>query len=195
MFEIELKAHLQDRNSLLKLLPSFATFAGSVRRDDTYYNFFTPENKKIAARIRIETPVEAPGISLPNPVKPAILLTYKRKEIKTDSSGTSIEINDEKECSLSDRETLEALLLDTGYKFSHSKTKSVIDFKYKDATIEVVNIEKLGDFVEIEILSPSNDDETVKKYQEELKSILAKCNIDSSQIEERYYSDMLRELQ
>lgn len=194
MYEIELKAHLLDRAALLKLLPSFAQFAGSVRRDDTYYNFFTPENKKIAARIRIETPVAAPGINLPNPVKPAVLLTYKRKELKTDASGASIEVNDEKECELSDRETLETLLLDTGFKFSHSKTKTVIDFKYQDATIEVVNIEKLGDFIEIEILSPSNDDSTVKKYQDELKAILAKCQIEQEQIEERYYSDMLKNL-
>jgi len=194
MYEIELKAHVYDRKGLIRDVSSFARYAGTVCREDTYYKFQKQDGQKISARIRNESPVSTGEIALPNPVQPAVLLTYKRKEIKTDVHGASIEVNDEKECALSDRTALEALLTDTGYKFSHSKIKTVIDFKYLEATIEIVTIEKLGDFVEIEIISEKNDAETVKKYQKSLRDILRKCNIPESQIEERYYSDMLRDL-
>lgn len=194
MYEIELKAHISDRRSLIRDVSSFARYKGTVRREDTYYKFVKPDGKSISARIRIETPASTGEIALPNPFQSAILLTYKRKELKTDVSGASIEVNDEKECSLSDRTALEALLTDTGFKFSHSKVKTVIDFKYLDATIEIVTIEKLGDFVEIEIISEKNDEETIKKHQKTLRDILRKCNVSEDQIEERYYSDMLKEL-
>lgn len=194
MYEIELKAHVQDRKSLLKTLSGFAEYSGTVRREDTYYAI-EASGRKISARIRQESKADTGEIELENPVQPKILLTYKRKELKTGNKGVRTEVNDEKECSLSSQEALECLLLDTGYRISHTKVKTVIDFKFENATIEVCTVEKLGDFIEIEILSPSDDAETVAGFQQQLRAILARCGISESEIEERYYSDMLRELE
>ena len=37
MYEIELKAHVLDRKSVIQNLEKFATFSGAVEKDDTYY--------------------------------------------------------------------------------------------------------------------------------------------------------------
>ena len=51
----------------------------------------------------------------------------------------------------------------------------------------------LGDFIEIEILSASNEKETVATIHKQLCDILALCDIPQSQIEPRFYTDMLKE--
>jgi len=63
------------------------------------------------------------------------------------------------------------------------------------ANIEVCNVPPLGDFIEIEILSKTKDEKTVKNIQKELISILQRCKISESDIESKYYSEMLREAQ
>ena len=62
------------------------------------------------------------------------------------------------------------------------------------ATLELCKVEKLGDFIEIEILSVTNNAETTEKIQSELKRLLSRCGIPEKDIESRYYSEMLNAL-
>ncbi len=182
MYEIELKAHVDDRDATIAKINTFATFCGKVEKSDTYYKLLQHDHK-ISTRIRSEKSNSGTKI----------LLTYKRKEVRTDASGTKVEVNDEKECEISAAEPLEALLSDIGFTLSLKKEKSVLGWIYKDAHLELCTVPPLGDFLEIEIISPANDSQTLETCQQELQDILAKSGITKDKIEERYYSDMLRQ--
>ncbi|MBQ6781321.1 MAG: class IV adenylate cyclase [Treponema sp.] len=185
MYEIELKAHVDDRTAVISALNGFAVYEGAVQKADTYYAL-KKDGKKISARIRVESS-ERDGTK--------ILLTYKRKELRVDEKGTSTEVNDEKECSLSSVDAVFALLQDIGFKVSLKKNKSVMSWRYDGALFELCEVPPLGDFLEIEILSSTNDSKTVKSYQKKLQELLDKTGIPHKNIENRYYSEMLRTFQ
>lgn len=197
MTEIELKAHVDDRNALIQKLTSFATYKGAVTRDDTYYTR-SKEKGSIKIRIRRETrTVES------NAIETTWLVTYKRKEMRTDNTtGTSIEVNDEKESEISSPEALVAFLIDTGYFVDLQKHKEVQDWSFPlstahdhlTATFELCTVPPLGDFLEIEVLSPLSDEKTVASIHQELESLLEKSGIPKDRIENRYYSELLKDL-
>lgn len=201
MTEIELKAHVYDREKLIAMLNSFAEYQKTVTKNDTYFHLQKTDGKKneeankknyISARIRIQTEKTKSGIKTLN------FLTYKRKENKTDENGISIEVNDEKESEISSTEAIEALFADAGFVPALKKKKEVMIFSAETecgkATLELCNVEKLGDFIEIEILSGTNNAETTEKIQSELKRLLSRCEIPEKDIESRYYSEMLNAL-
>lgn len=196
MIEIELKAHVKDRESLISKLKEFSTFQQKVTRKDTYYHLpvegRTINGKDyISARIRKEYKETESGQLLTS------YLTYKKKETKVDTSEVAIEVNDEKETVLSDPLAMETLFADIGFKPGLYKEKTVEDYvtetRFGTATLELCQVAGLGDFLEIEILSETQDEETVLQIQKELKALLEKSGIPESQIEKRYYSELLKE--
>ncbi len=186
MTEIELKAHVYNKESLLNTLKTFATFEQKIYKSDVYY-----KNDKISVRIRNQ-------ISQKNDKKEEkSFFTYKKKEvIKSADTDFSTEVNDEKETELSDPSALEIFLTDAGFVPFAKKQKDVSAFslntQYGKAHIELCNVEPLGDFIEIEILSKESDSATIQNVQQELKNILKKCNISEDCIENRYYNDMIK---
>lgn len=191
MNEIEIKAHVYQKEELIKKLNSFAEFKQEVSRDDTYYE--SPANPKVKIRIRKEKRGK----------EEHSILTYKRKEIRGASSGTSTELNEELETELLSAEPLEQFFLDAGLRVSLKKHKDVMDWEVRlpasikntqlKATLELCNVPPLGNFLEIEILSPSEKDEDIKKIQQILFELLEKCGIEKSCIEEKYYSELLEQ--
>ena len=188
MYEIELKAHVTDREKTIAKLNAFATYCGMVQKSDTYYK----NAAKISARIRTETEMLNDADTSGQQGKQRVFLTYKRKELRLDANGAAIEVNDEKECELSDGTALESLLTDSGFAVSIKKEKTVMGWVCGSAHLELCTVPPLGDFLEIEILSSANDSATVEKCQSELKTLLHKAGIPNENIERRYYSDMLR---
>lgn len=194
MTEIELKAHVFDRGKLIENLNSFAKYEKTVTKDDTYFHLEKKSAGKnyISARIRKQTEKTENGTKTTN------FLTYKKKELKSDSKGIFIEVNDEKETEISDTEAVEILFKDIGFVPALKKHKEVMIFsaqtEYGKATLELCNVQRLGDFIEIEILSGKNDAQTVEKLQGALKKLLSECKIPEKDIEKRYYSEMLKEL-
>ena len=193
MNEIEIKAHVYKKDELIKKLNSFAEFKHEVLRDDIYYE--SPLNPKIKIRIRKEKCGK----------ETRFILTYKRKEIKSASENSSTELNEELETELLSSEPLEQFFCDAGLKVALKKHKEVMDWELKlptsigniqlKATLELCNVPPLGDFLEIEILSPSKKDEDVKKVQQILFELLEKCGIEKSCIEEKYYSELLSQIE
>lgn len=192
MYEIELKAHTYNRKETIKILNTFANYVGFFQKEDSYYKLQKQNsNDFISVRIRKELSKQEQNIS------EKIYLTYKQKELKNTSDGTKIEVNNEKECELSNSETVISILLDTGFYEYLSKSKTVEKFTYQTpfgiATIEICTIPPIGDFIEIEILNDSNNESNVDNIKKEILSILEKCNIPQSQIEEKFYSQLLKE--
>ena len=184
MFEVELKAHVDDRDFVVNALNSFATYDVAVQKDDFYWGTVSG-GTKIQARIRRETE----SGSGENP-KSKLYFTYKQKELRQTSAGTQIEVNDEK-----DSLPVEEFFKDLGLKILLEKHKSVVGWHFDDAHIELCSVPPLGDFLEIEILSESDDEENVRSCKEKILSLFRRCGIGEEKIENRYYSDLLRQVE
>ncbi len=183
MNEIELKARVKDPSHVESMLNSFAEFKASVIREDLYF-----ANDKINSRkIRIRKETSDSGTRW--------LLTYKKKENVTGQNGISTEVNNEMETTIEDPAVLEQYFLDSGFHVAVKKRKEVRDWAYENATIELCNVPPLGWFLEIEILSESDKPDVVAQAQDKLHEILMKSGLSDSDIENRYYSDLLKEAQ
>lgn len=196
MYEIEIKAHVDDCESVRKKLGAFATFDSKTEKRDTYYRFFFGSGKNldrknyVSARIRAENITEKDGCH-----RKEILLTYKKKETRQGADGKETEVNEENECTLSDAAPLEKLLLDTGFEVYLKKEKFAESWyaatSAGEAHIELCEVPPLGYFLEIEIIAQQNDSDTVEAARAELYSLIEKCGIDKSAVEHRYYSELL----
>ena len=59
---------------------------------------------------------------------------------------------------------------------------------------ELCTVPPLGDFLEIEVVKEVQDEQTVQKITKLQEQLLSDCNIPLSQIEPKYYSQMLKEI-
>lgn len=176
MYEIELKAHLEHPEETEKAVQKFAHFAGETDKMDTYWKHAI---SGIQFRIRTETGRQD-------------CVTYKHKEVRENN----FECNIENEFFIDNRLAFEKLMQDSGYEIAYTKRKTTKTYKIPqrdNLTIEISFLEHLGFFIEIEILSETNNQETVQKFHAELISILEQCSVSQSAIETRYYSEMLKE--
>lgn len=193
MFEIELKAHFYNKEKLIENLEKFAKHIKDVEKNDTYYHLpIENKDKHITVRIRKETQ------TIDKKKNTIFYLTYKKKEQRISQEGLESEMNDENESIISDTKTIEILFKDIGFFPFLCKQKIVNVYQttteFGNATIELCNIPKLGDFIEIEILSDNNNKMIVDSIQKKLHDILKRCEIPESQIENKYYSELLSEI-
>jgi len=178
MTEIELKAHIDNPDSIeaaLMALPGTRK-TGQTVKNDVYLGL---AGSPVRVRLRDENGTHT--------------LTYKRKEVRSD-----IEVNDEKETEVSNREAVHTLLADIGFEPFLNKTKQTRSFSVPygtDTTVtaEISLVEPLGWFLELEILLECTDPDeaSVSKARETLLAVLASCGVEQSAIENRYYSEML----
>ena len=197
MYEIELKAWVDDVPATENKINEFAKYIGLTEKHDTYWR---KKNSEIGIRIRQETG------------KP-IIATWKEKNLK----DGSVEINTEREFVIGSTEftnetipndknaetfknaldTFESFLQTSDFEISLQKYKSTKTWHYQTEefnliTIEISYVEFLGYFIEIEILSEKNDDETISIAQNCLHQTLQKCEISKDRIETRYYWQLLK---
>ena len=197
MYEIELKAWVDDIPATENKINEFAKYIGLTEKRDT---FWLKKNTKIGIRIRQETG------------KP-IIANWKQKslrqnefEVNTEQEfiiGSTDFINDtipnkKNEASLkSALSNFEDFLKTSDFEINLQTYKSTKTWQHKTEegdliTIEISYVESLGYFIEIEILSEKNDNETVTKAQKELHETLQKCGISKDKIETRYYWQLLK---
>ena len=145
---------------------------------------------RITCRIRHETHTDPRGGTVTTDY-----LTYKSKERRTGSDGSAYEVNQEHETTLSDPGALQKLLLDSGWTLAYTKTKDVTEWKYDTpygtAHLELCNVPPLGDFLEIEIVTENCNNEKV--INDTLKELILKAGLSLSDIEKKYYSELLKE--
>ena len=192
-FEIELKAHVYNRKEVIEKLNSVAQYLGHTYKKDTYYHL--PQNITVRLRNQIEdTFMQNQTVSKTNNY-----FTYKKKETKVCENGTEIEVNIENETLVENPAALEQLFFDLGGKIAYTKEKDVEHWNYttQNETLhaELCTVPPLGDFLEIEIIKEVQDEQTVQKITKLQEQLLSDCNIPLSQIEPKYYSQMLKEIQ
>lgn len=193
MKEIELKAHVLEREKTRRNIEAFAHLQCALVKEDVYYEMLGKEGVRL--RIRRE---EQEG-------KATYLATYKKNETFFTGERGQTEVNEEIECTLSSPDAIEAFLYDTGFTAVLKKRKETLSWKKETdlviagerlfATLELCCVPPLGDFIEIEILSPSDDEASVEAIQEELLRLLERCGVGRECIERQYYSDLLLQKQ
>lgn len=185
MTEIELKARVKSPAETEAKLRKFCTFQGETVKKDEYWR--NPAGKTL--RLRIETGKEP-------------LVTWKIKSI-----NNGVETNDEREFHVSSAGLFSELLRETGFlpvlkKEKRTKTFSVScpspglrggphQDKTFQASMELSDVTGLGFFLEIEIVLDNPDGETEKEAGAALRELLAQAGVPESEIEERYYSELL----
>jgi adenylate cyclase class 2 len=190
-YEIELKAHVEDREAVKKRLSGLGVWGGSYRKDDCYWKSASggalPDS---GLRVRRETRKLPDGDTAASCV-----VTFKTKEQRDGMAG--IEINEENEFTVSDGETFSALLSRLGLHKDYHKHKTgevwIVDGGITAELAEVGDDrQSLGVFLELEIIADGGDPATVKSARARLLKLLVRCGLGEDRIESRYYAEMLR---
>lgn len=174
MLEIELKARVRDPAAVEKQVATFATRLRGFEKSDSYWHGpdwrFARGTKGF--RIRSDD-----GRSVVN--------------FKTKRTDSGIEINRETEFEVSDREAFLALVQRIGCEPFYEKQKSGTAWQYGDYLIELVFVNGLGHYIEIERLLEVEDPAAIALAQGELKRILKQAGVAETDIEARGYSELL----
>jgi len=196
-FEIELKARLLDYAPVKERLSDLGDYCRSYTKSDTYWLqnkhcLPVPDRQfpSSGVRVRRESSLDAEAVA------EIVLITYKTKEI---SGG--IEVNDEREFTVSNGAVFEELLERLGLYPDIRKEKQGWAWNIPSQAdgqspvlAELSLVAGLGWFLELEIIADNNDKQTVEESRKRLMTLLEKLEIPAEQIESKPYTMMLREL-
>lgn len=178
MIEVELKAHVRDRAAVEAAVASFARLEGAVDKRDAYWHGPDWRLNRGTRGFRLRSEREG------------TVVTFKTKR-----SEGGIEINRESEFEVSDPGVFAEFALRLGCERFYEKRKRGRVYKAGDgaggATIEIVEVEGLGCFIEIEVLLEDEDPARVALAQGEIRSLLARSGVGEADIESRFYSELL----
>jgi adenylate cyclase class 2 len=174
MLEVELKARLHKPAEVEKRVAGFATRLRGFEKFDSYWH--GPDWRFVRGtkgfRVRTDDGKH--------------VVNFKNK--RTDAG---IEINQETEFEVSDRSAFLALVQRIGCEPFFEKHKSGSAWRYQSSLIELVKVDGLGHFIEIEFMLEQEDPAAIALAQGELKRILSLAGVAESDIEARGYSELL----
>ena len=180
--EIEIKAHVGDSEALRILLSGKAEYSHAFEKEDAYW--FDGETSGLQAlklRVRKEKRRPPDGVE-----ESRCLATYKSKEV-----NDGFEVNDELEFEVNPVEEFEQFLHKAGLKPGANKRKRGWAFSKAEITAELVEVEGLGWFIEVEILTDKAGGGNVAEEKEKLLAFLDSLGIERQAVEKRFYLDML----
>jgi adenylate cyclase class 2 len=186
-FEIEVKACVEDHLALKERISLLAPPTLSFEKDDCYW--MAGEDRKGAlrsgVRIRRESLVRPSGEG-----EEKTLVTYKIKEVRE-----KIEINDEREFTVSGAAEFEELLRRLGLESGTRKHKQGWAWVLGSVYAELCEVSgprrSLGWFLELEILAEDAAAPVLAAARRELLALLERLGIPEDRIEARYYSELL----
>jgi adenylate cyclase class 2 len=190
--EIELKIRVEDPHALNERLSLLAPLpALSFEKDDCYWTAVPGGGsggdgpKRPVVRLRKER-IARPG----GETEEKALVTHKIKEVRE-----GMEINDEREFTVSDPAVFEGLLQGLGLEPGMRKHKRGWAWTVGGIHAELCEVSglkrSLGWFLEIEILAESAGEPVVADARKKLLDFLEKIDMPLDRIEERYYSELL----
>jgi adenylate cyclase, class 2 len=169
--EIEIKAWVDDPGEVEENLRSLYGDPIPVHKEDIYYTADDKFPQLNTLRLR-----RSGG---------KWIFTYKDKSIE---NGT--EINREHETLVESFEVMDEFLKRVGCRYYLEKKKRGLLFSSGGLTIELVEIEGLGTFLEVEKVVPEGE-VAVESVRAELLAVFDRAGVPRKKIEARYYSDML----
>ena len=189
--EIELKARVLDSEALKVLLHEKAEYSCAFEKEDCYW-FDTSGLALPRLRLRREKRVFPDGSD-----ESAIFVTYKNKELRG-----GIEVNDEHEFAVNPGPEFEDFLSKIGFTPGISKRKRGWAFTHDGINAELAEVEGLGWFVELEIvtagrhagdINTGDREKAVTAAGKKLLDFLDCLGIERKAIESRFYTEMLKE--
>ena len=181
--EIELKAHVKNNEELRRLLSEKAVFLHSFEKEDNYWFGENTSLPSSGLRIRREKRRFEDGRE-----EIANLATFKTKEVRN-----AIEINDEREFAVDPVTEFEEFLRRLGMRAERYKKKKGWAFSKDGINAELVEVQGLGCFIELEIIADNNREETFAGARKKLMDFLVELGIDAEAIESRFYTEMLKD--
>ena len=178
MTEIELKAWIDDPESISRVLDGFARPEGAYDKLDEYWRP-AADPDRLGSGVRLRSAAGGANNAVVN---------FKRKEVRG-----AIEVNDEREFAVSDAAVCRELFERLGLEPWIRKRKTGRAWTWEGITAEISRVEGLGDFVELEILADGDAPETVAAARARLLALLARLGVPESALEPRYYTAMLSE--
>lgn len=177
MFEIEIKARINNRVEIKAELEKRTTHIGSFIKKDIYYKNELEESSEKIFRLRCEE------TSWHN--KPIYRVTLKEKQTKKEC-----EINREIEFSVDNPSQFEEFTLALGYKEFIRKEKQGELYKKGTINYELNLLVGLRDYLELETLTPdtTHHDEIQNRLIAEIKNL----GIPAEQIKPEYYINLLK---
>lgn len=181
MIEVELKAHLRDRAATQAAVAAFARPIGGVDKRDSYWHGPDWRRNGDTRGFRIRSELGSTTV------------TFKDKRPEG-----GIEINREREFEVLDAEAFVEFAQRLGCEPFFEKRKRGLAYKASaspgaedEATIEIVEVAGLGDFIEIEVLLDDEDPRRLALAQGEIRALLARALVAEGDIEPRFYSELL----
>ncbi|MDR2418283.1 MAG: CYTH domain-containing protein [Treponema sp.] len=193
--EIEVKAWVDAPESLRQRIDAIAHFTGMFDKLDAYWFPATgaPATALPVSGVRVRRELVGDGEDIRNGVQ-TTRITYKVKEVRD-----SIEVNHEREFTVSAGAVFEELLTVLGLTPVKRKHKIGWAWVYGNGTlavedgitVELALVERLGYFIELEILANNDAPNTVAMAKERLLALLDLLGIARNRIESRYYTELL----
>ncbi|MCX7025490.1 MAG: class IV adenylate cyclase [Spirochaetes bacterium] len=174
MIEVELKAWIDDPETVALRVASFANFVRSFEKADEYWHGSEWRLHRGQKGFRIRSD------------ESRSIVTFKRKRTEA-----GIEINDEREFDVSDPAAFSEFALRIGCEPFYAKRKTGSAWDAQGVTIEITHVDGLGDFIEIERLVESDDSALIATAQGLIRTMLVRTGVPESSIEPRSYSELL----
>lgn len=177
MLEIELKAKVGDHDAVKARLAAFMTLTGNIDKRDEYWALPLAHSVSpppdFHLRIRSEPGKET--------------VTFKEK-----TYSDSIEVNKEVEFGILDVNAFREFLAKMSAKLLYRKHKKGTSWQGEGGILaELVVVEGLGEYLEVEILLNEGDNVDVGETKNKLIAVIERCGLSMRDIEPRPYSQLL----
>lgn len=191
-YEIEMKAWVDDWEAVEAYLRRACTFEREFRKEDRY--FLPPQ--AVDGEGSGDEAGESPGVNRrPEPRYFRIRIdgtkayvTFKEKETRH-----GMERNLEREFTVDDAAAFVHLMERVGCYEAFAKVKEGLHFADGGLTVELVHVEELGDFLEVEFVHADDDDELHERAAAQIRRFFADAGIPDDRVEAEPYMKLLRE--
>jgi len=174
VIEVELQARIEDAAAVERRVASFAKFLRRVDKRDSYWHGpdWKSQRGSKGFRVRSEGSI--------------FVVTFKTKRIEAGG-----EVNLEREFEISDPEVFQEFVQRIGCEPYYRKRKTGTAYEYNEMTLEIMEVEGAGTFLEIERLLDTDSPSAIETARSELLAVLALTGVPQSAIEPRTYSDLI----
>jgi len=174
MLEVELKARIDDAREVEERVGKLAKFVRRFDKRDAYWHGPEWRLARGAKGFRVRTDGDK------------AMVTFKTKRAEG-----GMELNLEREFEVSDADAFEALAERIGCERFIRKRKTGSAWEKDGTLIEIMEVEGLGAFIEIERLVDEDEPAAIALAQGMVRAALADSGVPPEAIESRTYSELL----
>lgn len=176
LIEIELKARVADVQAVAARLDAFMTPAGTVDKRDEYWSLPAIGSRSSEEYLRFRLRTESGSFHV----------TFKEKTMR----GT-VEVNRETEFAVDGDEAFKAFARRLGASVLYEKRKTGSAWRSGDVLAELVQVDGLGAFLEVETMRADEDPESMRTAISSIREVIERCGLGTADIEPRTYRELL----